>query len=79
MDFLKLLDGHFRVNLGGLQFLVTEQLLDEAYVRSAFEHVRCTRVPKQVATAAPANVGFFDVVGYLATEHVGIKGLTVAA
>lgn len=41
VDFLELLDAYFGINLGGLKLLMSEQLLDEADVRAAFEHVRC--------------------------------------
>ena len=38
MNFLKLLNAHFGVNLRGLQVFVAEQLLDKADVRAPFEH-----------------------------------------
>lgn len=49
MDFLQLADGDFGVNRGRLQLLVSEQLLDVADVRAAFEHVRGARVAQQMA------------------------------
>ncbi len=79
VDFEQLLDAHLGVNLCGLQVFVAKQLLDKADVRAAFEHVRGAAMPKQVATAISSDVGLFDVFGHLATEHVGIEGLTVAA
>jgi len=44
VDGLKLVDVDLGVNGGGLQFLVTEQLLNEPDVCAAFEHVRGARV-----------------------------------
>lgn len=76
VDFLQLADGDFSVNRGRLQLLVTEQLLDVADVRAAFEHVRGAGVAEQVATAFQARR--FHPVGGHAAEDVGVEGVAVA-
>lgn len=78
MDLEQLLNAHFGVNLRGLQVFVAEQLLDKADIRATFEHVRGAGMPKQVATAAPPDVGIFDIFGNFTAEHVGIEGFAVA-
>ena len=40
VDGFELLDAHMRVDRRCLKLLVAEELLDEADVRPAFEHVR---------------------------------------
>jgi len=76
VDFLQLADGDFGVNGGGLQLLVSEQLLDVADVRAAFEHVRGAGVPQQVATAFQSRR--FHPGGGHARKHVGVEGVAVA-
>jgi len=76
VDFLQLADGDFGVNGGRLQLLVSEQLLDVADVRAAFEHVRGAGVPQQVATAFQAR--HLHPVGGHAAENVGVEGVAVA-
>lgn len=49
VDFLKIADGHVRVNLRSLEISVAEHRLNEACVRTAFEHQRSHRVTKHVA------------------------------
>jgi len=49
MHFAELFDGHRRVNLGRIQFGMTEELLDVADVGPAFEHVGGAGVPEEVA------------------------------
>ena len=44
MDCFELLDAHLRVDAGGFELFVAEELLDEADVGSAFEHVGCAGV-----------------------------------
>jgi hypothetical protein len=79
VDFQQLLDTDLGVNLGRLQFLVAEQLLDKADVRAALEHVSGAGVAEQVATALTADVGGFDVFGHLAAQDVRIEGFPVTA
>ena len=55
VDFLQLPDTYLGVNLGGLQFFVTEQLLNKTDVRAAFEHVYGTCVPEKVCNCRPAQ------------------------
>lgn len=62
VDLLELLDADLGVDLGGGQFGVAEELLDEADVGSVFEHEGGTGVPQQVAGAAFAECGGVDVV-----------------
>jgi len=76
VDFLQLADGDFGVNGGGLQLLVSEQLLDVTDVRAAFEHLRGAGVPKQMATAFQAR--HLHSVGGHAREDVGVESVAVA-
>ena len=57
MDLLQLLDANLGVDLGGAQFGVSPELLDEPGVGSAFQHQRGAGVAQQVARAAFAEVG----------------------
>ena len=50
VNFLQLPDADFGVNGGGVEFLMAEQLLDEADVRPVLQHVRGTGVAKRVTT-----------------------------
>lgn len=58
MDFLQLKDAHFRINGGGLELHVSEQLLDVANVGAAFQQVGRAGVAEEMATARPADAGF---------------------
>ena len=49
MDRLELLDAHLGVNGGGFELLVTEELLDEADVGTALQHVGRAGRTKQMA------------------------------
>lgn len=75
---LEFLDAHVGVDGGGFELGVSEELLDVADVRAAFEHVRGAGVAKQVRAAGSADVGLLDVVGALAAEDFWIEELAVA-
>ena len=62
VDPFQLLDRDLGVDLRRRKFGVAEQLLDEADVRSAFEHEGGTGVPQQMAGAAFAKFRGVDVV-----------------
>ena len=76
VDFLQLADGDFGVDGGRLQLLVSEQLLDVADVRPAFEHVRGAGVTQQMAASFQARG--FHPIGRHAAHHVGVEGVAVA-
>jgi len=78
VDLDELFDAHFGVNLRGLESLVAEELLDKADVAPAFEHVGGAAVAKEMATAAPPDVGGLDVFRDSAAEHIRVEGLSVA-
>ena len=50
VNLLQLLNADLGVNLGGGQFGVAEQLLDEADVGPVFEHQGGTGVPQRIST-----------------------------
>jgi hypothetical protein len=51
VNLLKLLDADFGIDRGGVEFLVSEQLLDEADVGPVLQHVRGAGVAQHVAAA----------------------------
>jgi len=55
MNQLQLLDTHLGVDRRGFEFLMPEQLLDVADVRSTFEQVRGAGVPEQMAGTGALN------------------------
>ena len=78
VDLLELLDAHLGVNLGGGEFGVAEELLDEADVGSAFEHVGGATVAQDVAGAGFGDFRLFDELADHAAEDVGVEGFAVA-
>lgn len=61
VDFLQLADRDVGVDLGGLEFGVSEDFLDEADVRAVLVHVGGQGVSEQVTGTAFADVGGLDV------------------
>lgn len=57
---------------------MAQELLDEADLRPAFEHVGGASVADEVAASAPADLGLLDVFGGQAAEDVGVEGFAVA-
>jgi hypothetical protein len=57
---------------------VAEELLDEADVGPAFEHVGGAAVADEVAASGAARPGFFDKFAYPAADYVGVEALAVA-
>ena len=57
---------------------MAEELLDEADVGSAFEHVGGAGVTQEVAASGAAEVGFFDELAHHAAEDVGVEAFAVA-
>ena len=78
MDFLQLFDRDFGVNGGGVQLLVSEQLLDVTDVGPAFEHVGGAGVAQQVATAFAVQSGLLHPFRDQARQHVGVERAAVA-
>ena len=74
MDLLQLLNADLGVNLGGGEFGVAEELLDEADVGSVFEHQGGAGVTQKVARAAFAEFGGVDVIADELGEPVGREG-----
>jgi len=64
INFLEGFDRNFRINLGGVEAGVAEELLDQADVGAVFQHVGGAAVTEEVATAALADVGGFDGLGH---------------
>jgi hypothetical protein len=79
VDGLEFLDADVGVDGGGFELGVSEELLDVADVRAAFEHVRGAGVAEQVRASCAVDVGLLDVAGHLAAEHFGIEAFAVAA
>ena len=73
VDFLKLLDTHFAVNLRGLKLLVTEQLLDEADVRSVFQYQCCHTVAEDVTASGQPD----DSYGYTKKKRFTVLHMTL--
>ena len=71
VDEFEQLDAYLGVDGGGFEFFVTEELLDEADVGSAYKHVGGAGVPQEVAGAGASDVGGFDVFAHHAAEDVG--------
>ena len=71
VDGFQLLDADLGVNFGRAQFGVSQELLDEPDVGSAFEHQRGASVAEQVATATLADVGGVDQLPDKLSEPVG--------
>lgn len=63
VDLLELGDADLGVDGGGGQTAVAEDLLDEAHVGAALEHLRRHRVAEDVARAGLAEVGALHVAG----------------
>ncbi len=78
MDGFELLDADLGVDAGRFELLVAEELLDEADVGSAFEHVGRAGVAQKMAASGAAEVGFLDELADHAAEDVGVKSLAVA-
>lgn len=78
VDGFELLDAHLGVNGSGFELFVAEELLDEADVGSAFEHVGGAGVADEVAASRAVDLGFFDELGDHAAEDVGVEWLAVA-
>ena len=53
---------------------MAEELLDEADVSSAFQHVGCAGVTQKVTASAAAEVSFFDKFAHHAAENIGDYG-----
>jgi len=78
VDFLELFNAHFGVDRGGVEFLVTEQLLDKANVSAVLQHVCGATVPQHVAAAFAFERGLFEPGGDHAREDIRIEGFAVA-
>ena len=74
---LKLEDADLGIDRSGFEFLVSQELLDVADVRAAFEHVRRARVAQQVRPGAAADVGLLPHGG-CQRRSVGFEPPTVA-
>ena len=77
VDFPEGLDGHFGVNLGGVEPGVAESRPlsgDEADVGPVFVHERDAGVAQEVAAAGLAQIGGIDVVAHELGEAVGREG-----
>ena len=59
VDGLEFLDADVGVNGGGFELGVSEELLDVADVRAAFEHVGGAGMAEQMRAAVAADVGLF--------------------
>jgi hypothetical protein len=73
VDLLQRADRHVRVNLRGLDVLVSEHLLDIADVRAAFEHVRRHRVPHQMTRAYLADIRGHEVKAHCPRQMVAAE------
>ena len=60
VDGFELLDADLGVNARRFELLVAKELLDEADVGSALEHVGGAGVAQKMAASGAAEVGFFD-------------------
>ena len=78
VDCLQLFDAHMGVNARCFELFVSQQLLDEADVCPAFEHVRGTAMAEDVAGACFADVGLFDELADHAAYHIRVEGFAVA-
>ena len=78
MHFAELFDGHRRVNLGRIQFGMTEELLDVADVGTTLQHVRGAAMPEQVARALAPEPRRPDPGGHHAGDDIRVKRLAVA-
>jgi len=74
----ELLDAHLRINGRGFEFLMSEQLLDEADVGPAFEHVSRATMAQDVTGSRFANLSLFDELAHHPADDVGIERLAVA-
>ena len=70
VDFLELLDGYVRIDLGGGEAGVAEHGLDVADVGSAFEHQGGHGVAKEVTGASLAELGSEDVIPHHLAQMV---------
>ena len=70
VDGFQLLNADLGVNFRRAQFGVSEELLDEADVGSAFQHQGGAGVTEQVATAALADVGGVDQLPHKLRQSV---------
>jgi hypothetical protein len=78
VNLLQLFDGDFGVNGGGVQLLVSEQLLDETDVGPVFQHVRGAGVAQDMAAPFPFQPGLAQPGGHHAAENVGIESAAIA-
>ncbi len=77
VDGFQLLDARLRVNGGGFELFVAEELLDEADVGPAFEHVRGATVADEVAASRATDFGLLDELAHHAADDVGVEALAV--
>jgi len=61
VDFLELLDGDLGIDLGRVQALMAEHLLDVADVGAVFQHFGGHGVAEEMTGARLLNAGFFGV------------------
>ena len=77
MDFAKVLDADFGVNGGGFELFVAEELLDDADVGPAFEHVGGAAVAQKMAAAGATDAGLLEGLADASAEDVGTEGRAV--
>ena len=78
VNLLQLLDADLGVNGRGVEFFVSQQLLDEADVRPDLQPVRGAGVARDVAAAFAFQPGLGQPRRHHAVHHVGIERPAVA-
>ena len=78
VDFLQLLDADLGVDRGGVEFLVSEQLLDVADVGAVLQHVRGATVAQNMAAALAFQPGLPQPGRDHAREDIRIERPAVA-
>ena len=62
INFFKALNGHVRINLGGRQTGVSEQLLDTAKICTGIEQMRSKTVPQGVRGQSGIQTGIAKIL-----------------
>ena len=78
MNFLKLFNTDLGVDGRGVEFSMTQQLLNKADVGSVFQHVGGAAMPQDMATAPAFHPGIFQPGRHHTGHHIRIERPTVA-
>ena len=78
MNLLQLLDADLGVDGGGVELLVTEELLDEGDVGPVFQHVRGAGMAEDVAAALALQARLLEPCRDHPAEDIGIECVAVA-